>query len=314
MDWDSEKLYAKAKLFTSRAFEARDEDEVFGLWAAMVIELLLRSVIASTSPCLLAEPDPEHTNTLYALGKKHNKSSKSIATNKLYPLANHLIEDYTSEDTKTIMSLVNNRNAELHSGRAAFLGYHSRSWFVNYLKTTKKLTKALDYSLSDFIGSHYAIEAETLMEENRENLKKSVESDIASHGKVFSKKTPEKKEAAKASANTQAIDASHNGCHKEKCPACESTGYLEGKSFGDMRESIDNGDVVVTTIMLPQAFYCAACELNILGYAKLKAVGLNSTYTRTEKYSYVEYYGLTDDEREALRTEFEEPYYDYSNE
>ena len=127
MSWDRETLWAKSRLYFERAFETDREEDTFGLWCAMGLELLARSSVAKFSPTLLAEPDKEHKYLLIALGLGSAKVSKrSIATSQVLGLCKTLIPDFTEEEVKRASALTGRRNEELHSGSAAFQEYSTQ--------------------------------------------------------------------------------------------------------------------------------------------------------------------------------------------
>lgn len=68
MSWSEDALYAKAKLFMTRAFfDVGREDALFPFWCSLGLELLGRAVVAHTHPVLLADPS-EPENLFYAFG------------------------------------------------------------------------------------------------------------------------------------------------------------------------------------------------------------------------------------------------------
>src|SRR5690606_13637190 len=119
MSWNRDALWNKAKLFFERAFQEERGSPLFGLWAAMGMELLVRSAVAHVSPLLLAEPDREQRNILHAF-QAASGSPKSITAIQSVLLCRTLVPDFTEAELKSASALLNRRNDELHTGEAAF--------------------------------------------------------------------------------------------------------------------------------------------------------------------------------------------------
>jgi hypothetical protein len=67
MDWSTESLYNKAKVFAARAHDESIESALFGFWMSLTIEVLGRAALAQIDPALLADPK-EPDNIQYAFG------------------------------------------------------------------------------------------------------------------------------------------------------------------------------------------------------------------------------------------------------
>src|SRR5580693_2797701 len=99
MSWDRDPLWAKSRLFFERAFSESREDSLFCLWCSLGLEVLARAALASISPTLLAEPDPDQRFLLHALKKGTQAGSpRSIGTSQVFKLCNQLFEKFSKED------------------------------------------------------------------------------------------------------------------------------------------------------------------------------------------------------------------------
>src|SRR4029077_967560 len=120
-------LWAKARLYFERAFEESGDDPLFGLWCSLALELLGRAALASVSPTLLAEPDRDHRFLLHALNRGSEKTQRrSIGTAQVFSLCQTLFVQFTEDDLKAALALVNRRNDELHTGASAFEEYRPK--------------------------------------------------------------------------------------------------------------------------------------------------------------------------------------------
>jgi hypothetical protein len=77
MEWESESLYAKAKLYARRAHNESVDSSLFAFWMSLALELLARSALAQIHPVLLADPR-EQDNIHYAFGINPKNPPKSI--------------------------------------------------------------------------------------------------------------------------------------------------------------------------------------------------------------------------------------------
>ncbi len=282
--------------FFQYAFNTPRDDATFGLWCSLGLELLARATLASVSPTLLAQPDKEQKNLLHVVHKESElQLPKSIATTLVFDLCKRMFPVFSEEDRKVALALLNRRNAELHSGAAAFEEYRSSQWLTGFYHACRSLTTVLEESLKDLFGEQEAKFAEEMLAENRENVKKEVLSAIATHKKVFEAKQPDEQKAAKLEAEKLGQELSTKRHHRVTCPACGCTATIQGRPFGKEHVTHDeSGEIVVRQAVSPTEFSCPACGLKLTTYAQLETAGLGDHYTRKTTYSAVEYYGLID--------------------
>lgn len=294
-----------------RAFGEPTEDPIFGLWAALALELLARSALASVSPALLAEPDKDHRYLLHALGRGAEKTSrKSIASVQVLQLCSTIFAEFTEEDKNVATAIINRRNEELHSGTAAFIEYPSSKWLAGFHKACKALCKAQGKELADFYGDAEADNAEEMLAAQRTVVKGHVESKIAAHRKVFDAKPKDERDKIAATAQKLAAELAWKGYHKTKCPSCGCWAGIQGDVYGRESVSHEDGEVVVRRPVSPRSLSCSACDLRLMGYAELDSAGLGGRYTRTSHYSPEEYFGLVNPDT----TGDDDPGAEYDNE
>lgn len=316
MSWDRESLWTKSRLYFERAFTIDKEDETFGLWCAMGLELLSRSALAKFSPTLLAEPDKDHKYLLISLGLGSAKvSRKSIPTNQVLNLCKTLIPDFTEDELKLASALTSRRNEELHSGAAAFQEYTTQQWIAGFYKCCKILAESQRESLTSLFGDDEAKVAEEVISQVADEVKSKVLSAIAAHKKVFDSKDPDEKEELRADAEKQGELLSHKQHHRVSCPACSCVATVQGDAYG--REQVENNEdeIIVRQSVIPTRFSCPACGLKLNGYGELAVANIADHFTHRIHYTPVEYYDLIDpDDPDAVDTWAENHgYYFFSN-
>jgi hypothetical protein len=294
MSWDRDTLWAKVRLFLERASSCSREDPQFGLWCSMGLELLTRAAVASVSPTLLAEPDPEQKYLLYAFKRGSEKNPKSIAIAKVLNLCDKLFSKFTPDIHKSVSALVSRRNDELHSGNSAFEEYPSSEWLTQFYRACDVLSEAMSESIETLLNPEDAAEAKQILAESSKGMQAKVDKLIGTHRGAFEDKSDEDRKAAAAASKVEADKLSHEKYHRAECPACGSTSLIQGDPFGKETVTGVDGEVQVRQSVSPRPFACSACGLKLQGYAELDAAGLGGSYTRTTYYSPEEYYGLVD--------------------
>lgn len=294
MSWERDPLLAKTRLFFGRAFNTERDDPVFGLWCSLGLEMLARTALASVSPALLAQPEPNQRNLLHVL---HRDSEilfpKSISASLVFDLCCKIFPTFSEEDRKVALALLNRRNEELHSGAAAFEEYRPSQWLVGFYHACKSLNTELGETLANLFGEDDAKFAEQLLAENRDNLKKEILSKIAAHKTVFNSKKPAEQKELIDRAEMLVQELSTQRHHTVDCPACACKATLQGTPFG--KEHVtneENGEIVTRQAVLPNEFLCTACGLKLTTNAELEVADLGEHYTRKTTYSPEEYYGL----------------------
>lgn len=316
MSWDRDSLFAKSRLYFERAFATEREDDSFGLWCSMGLELLARSAVANFSPALLAEPDRDHKYLLIALELGSAKTArKSIATNQVLSLCKTLITDFTDEQHKLSSALTGRRNEELHSGTAAFAEYSTQQWIAGFYKCCKILAESQNESLTSLYGDDEAKSAETIITEVEGKVTEKILSLIAAHKKVFDGKDGDEQEKLREESAKQGEVLSHKQHHRVDCPSCQCVATVQGDTYG--QEQIENkeDEIIVRQSVIPTKFSCPACELKLNGYGELVSANVADHFTHRVHYTPEEYYELVDPNDGVAMQSYAEDhgYYFFSN-
>jgi hypothetical protein len=268
------------------------------------LELLARAAVAKVSPVLLAERDKDFQNVLYALERSTQEPGKerSIKTNEVFDLCAKLFgKDFTQDDKQQAIALTNQRNAELHTGIAAFENYTQQDWLPGFYKACAALSLSMGLSLEDVLNETEAGIAAEAMEAKKKEVISRVKKLIASHAEVFlAKQGTDKGDLIKK--NQLEIDRlTYQRHHKVNCPSCTNPASVQGDTFGPVTvENNDDGEIVLKQAVMPRAFQCRVCDLKLNNYAELSAAGLGNQYTRTTTQTPAEYYGLLDPDSDDL--------------
>ncbi|MFE0572253.1 hypothetical protein ACFW21_08835 [Streptomyces albogriseolus] len=281
----------KAKLFLNRAMDDdyRSFDEQ-ALWAALALELLAKAALARVSPLLIAEPNEEGSNLLIASGLvKGEAKFTSVAAKTLMARCHRAFKPF---DQAEAMKIIKGRNEYLHSSGAGFMAIPPHSWWPRYWAQVAILVTALDRDIEELVGAREG-EVTRHLERNAKNLEQRVEA-LIERAKQRRQQWLDQSLPAKVAAEwktAQYLSADMSFSEAVTCPACDSTGLLEGEDvvaeeinypeFGGYDEDgdpyyVDDGSVDRT--IGADYFTCAGCQLILNGFELIQQAGLPTEF------------------------------------
>jgi hypothetical protein len=261
-------------------------------------------------------PDKDMANLLHALKLKEIARPKSINASQVFVLCNILFTNFTKQDLDICNALINQRNAELHSGAEAFEDFSTSKWLVGFYHASQSLCSATKKNLADLFGPEESKFAEQLLAENRSDLIKRVKGLISKHQSAFEALSQDEKDRLHLAAEETAKELSSKRHHKVACPACSSAATVQGIPFGKEHVSTEDDEIIVRQAVSPTEFSCTACGLKLATYAELEMADLGNPYTRTTRSTPEEYYGLINpDELDSYVEDYlRDQYNEYDNE
>ncbi len=133
MSWSSEKFIGKAQLYVDRGL-ATDDDAVKAWWFHFAVEPMLRAMIATIHPVLLAHP--QSVDALLAAVGQDEGESTVIRSRGMKELLDHALrlKSFTPEARDSVGRLVVRRNAECHGPAAAFEAIGESDWMPDFLR------------------------------------------------------------------------------------------------------------------------------------------------------------------------------------
>lgn len=305
MPWSKDSLLSKAQLYADEMNSFTSDDWQFGLFSSLSLEFLSRAALSNISPVLLADHQ-NWRNIMYALGgvtTAKRFTAASIGTKEVLARLTELVPSFTPEIAGFCSKHVERRNAELHTGEAAFIDAETSDWLPKFYKSCSILLQSMDKKLSTMMPN--ANKAQEMIDSLDDATAKAIEQEIKAYAKVWSNKSANDQSTASSQAKNWATRQSG---HRIICPACKSTALLHGAPNGAVSTTIGDDEVIQRQTMLPSAFECIACQLKISGYSKLTACGLGNVFTETTTYSAAEFFNLyTEDDIEIAKRELYEP-------
>src|SRR6266404_2401445 len=234
LEWSSDTLSNKAKVYLARAFEQDRKSELFPFYCSLGLEFLARAALASKHPALLADPQ-DGNNILYAFGFPTTAKPMAIPAKTVYSRLKFVVEDFTDDDLSLCLLMSELRNQEVHTGTLAFTDFPTGKWIAGFYRVIQKIVKRLGIELEDILGKTEAAHAATLVSQAHQDVTKQVRERV---GKLKSKITVlSAAEIAERRAKHElkfvsARLTSGIGVFSRKCPACESSGALVATPIG----------------------------------------------------------------------------------
>lgn len=293
MDWSADSLFAKAKIFMSRANDCERDDALYPFWATLALELLARAALAHVNPALLADPSEGH-NILYACGFPGDKQAKSISAKTLFMRCEVVVPGLTKDHVAACLLLSDRRNRELHTGAAAFEGLKPSEWLPDFLTSCDLLLTSMGRKLEDFIGADEAEPARQMLGIKLKEISERVRGAVRHHKDRFfrtEKADQERRKAGSTEALKQALHAFRHSTTR-KCPACACLGIITGEVAGQSAPRVAHDGIEQSTTVMPTGFTCYCCGLSLTGYDELLGAGLGDHFSKREGIDPLEFFGI----------------------
>jgi hypothetical protein len=256
--WDPDALYAKAARYIQQAVGLDSDSWDYALWSSLSLEFLARAALANVSPALLSENDKSWSSLYSSLGFtpiEEKFSPKSIAISEVLKRLTVILPDFAKEHESFGIQHTGRRNAELHSGEAAFEGIKGSSWQPRFYQTCAVILASMDMTLEEFVGSEEAAVASEMIAAAADESAKAVKGDIEAHKKVWLGKT----EGDRSTLTAQSLVwAQRQTGHRVECPACGSQALVTGTPVAAPVRKLEDDQITEKQEYLPNQFECPA--------------------------------------------------------
>jgi len=297
--FDPNSLFAKSRIFIERGLAARDSGEydVFHMWAALSLELLGKAALASVHPALVADPS-RIDSLLYACGRKTSDDVKSIGAKTIYERLPKLSKDFDQRMRDFCMLMANRRNEELHSAASPTSDLDPKTWIPTFWRAAEVILEISQRQLLDWVGKEEALGARTVMEDASRILEHALQARIARCRRAFDEKYPpgsvdrkvllENLENVLFPIGQPRLRYDADGHDREKCPSCNSPGWVFGFQFERHRNPVEydrDHHILMQTeerLYVTTDFSCGACGLVINGVEEIEAADLRQEFSLTK--------------------------------
>lgn len=297
--FDADALFAKSRVFVQRGLRARDSDEfdVFHMWAALGLELLGKSALASVHPALVADPSKVES-LLYACGRQVSDQVHSIGAKTIYERLLRLSKDFDQRMKDICVLMANRRNEELHSASSPTTDLDPRAWVPGFWRAAEVILGIRQKALSDWVGDEEAKSAKVVIADSSKVLQEAVRTRIARCKRDFDERYPagsldrrmlvEALQKAIFPLGELELRRNADGNERQPCPACSSPAWVFGSEFDRHRRPVeyDSGSYMWTQLVdkvyVTTDFKCGACGLMLSGAPELEITDLPSEFVVTE--------------------------------
>lgn len=293
-----EGLLGKSRIHAQRALAAKNAgiDDEFQLWAALALELLAKASLSAIHPSLIVES--ENTNSLLeACGVPTGTVVRTIKAQDAYARLKHTVQHFGTPAFDGCRKLADRRNAELHSGEAAFGTVPPATWEGPFWNSAELILDSMNLSLDEWLGVNAKTPKQVL--KTMRKAKKDAALERIKHAIEAFKKRPDgqkrgKGEMEELRVTSQGIRpyASHEQFHYlldaywlGECPACKCFGVVGGDATyegpADDQSDADEGFEIVESGYNPVEFHCPTCGLALAGEEALSAAGMTDEHVET---------------------------------
>ncbi|AZF48727.1 MULTISPECIES: hypothetical protein [unclassified Pseudomonas] len=282
-------LFAKSRVFAHRALKAKDgaDNDVFQMWAALALELLAKASLAKIHPSLVV--DAVNPNSLLeACGFNTNTVVRTVDANVVFARLKHTVPNFGTPNAEACKRISARRNAELHSGHAAFSGMPLDAWEGEFWSAAQLILISMGLDLEAWVGAESQIPLE-LLRHFRDIKAQAARHRIADAKATFvkdhTKKDQEALQIAARSFNSvsylENFRYSLDHHWEQTCPACTCTGFLGGDRADEevIDQDFGSGYETVNEFYSPMEFYCPTCQLHLEGEDALDEAGLSDEYS-----------------------------------
>jgi hypothetical protein len=295
MYWDYDGLWQKSRLYAHRAMESKRDGAMFPFWAVLSLEFLARATLSRVNPCLLADPS-NGSNLLYACGFSSSTPPVSINAKTVFLRCQRVVPNFTEDEFKFCMSLVQRRNEELHTASAAFEDFPTSVWLATFFRVCSLLLASQSHSLDELFGKDEARAAREMIEAEEKKTKKEALDLISKARKVFEVMAKDKFAELRAAL----LSWNSEGLHKKRpritklaeCPSCGEKCMVSGERIGSSEPRLEEGEIVQEIFVLPTKLICPFCGLSLEGHALLHGADLGGQYSIREVHDPVDFHGI----------------------
>ncbi|CAG8868674.1 hypothetical protein [Pseudomonas fluorescens] len=282
-------LLGKSRVYAHRALKAKDgeDHELFQMWAALALELLAKASLAKIHPCLVV--DAVNPNSLLeACGINTNTLVRTVDANVVFARLKHTVPNFGTPNAEACKRISARRNAELHSGQAAFAGMSLDAWEGEFWSAAQLILMSMGLDMEAWVGVESRIPIELLRhlrDIKAQAARQRIADAKATFTKDHSKKEQETLQTASRGFNSHTYHENFRYLldhHWEAtCPACACTSFLGGDRIDEevIDQDFSTGYETVNQYYSPMEFYCPTCQLHLEGEEALHEAKLSDDHS-----------------------------------
>lgn len=263
---------------------------MFAFWAVLALEFLARAALSHVHPVLLADPQQKE-NIYYALGHRVGTAPQSITAKTVWSRCQDLIPRFTDREFQFCKSLMVVRNAELHSGEAAFEALTVGTWMAPYFRVCSVLLESLGKEMADLFPPEHLGAITKMLDVDEESRRSEVLETLGRAEAAFNE--------LDESERTERLEASAHEAQRlmradlfEVCPACGGYGWMNTEHVATSEPELVGDLVQWTETYLPTGFTCLSCRLVLGDYEALEIAGIGGQRSEAETAEPTDYFAM----------------------
>lgn len=288
MNWNYDGLWQKAKVYAERAMRERRDGPLFPFWCSLTLEFLARAALAKVHPALLADPRGDES-MLYAFGYPAKKP-KSVPMDTVLTRCCAIVPNFTDNEKKTALVLVNRRNEELHTGHPAFDDLPTRLWLADFYRISKLILVHLNLSLEDLFGPDESAAAQEMINAADKAVIAEARRLKGMAEAAFNALSEEEREQRRLRGTTEARRYVTAQSNLITCPACGAQALVQGKVVAESEPRLEEDDIVRDFTILPTTLKCFSCRLELSNHGALHALEVGGQFRGEHRDSAIDYY------------------------
>jgi hypothetical protein len=304
MHWSYDSLWQKAKTYAGRSMRERRDSDLFPFWCSLTLEFLARATLARVHPSLLADPRGEQS-VLYAFGLPAERPV-SVPMNTVLTRCAAFIPELAGAPVKAATTLIERRNAELHTGEPAFADLPTGIWLADFLRVCDLLLGHQGNDLESLFGPDEARVARQMLAESDEAIRTDALSRRGRAAHAFQQLSEPKQDAQRTTGTAEARRRAVPRSQLMECPACGALALVTGQLVAESPPQLDGDDIVQAETLLTTRLHCFCCGLELPSNGALQAFGLGGQFRAEWRTDALDYYSAQIDP-----ADFYEP--DYGN-
>lgn len=293
MSWSSERYFAKAQAYWTRATAMERESQEFLLTVSFFCEFLTRGALVHGSPVLNAAIEEE--SLLFAAGLQPSRPPRTVDISLGLVRLSKLIPDLADDDLKTVSVLILARNAELHGDADEIHFIPKKEVLPRIYSFAARVADWAGQDVLALMGNDDGAQAKRIADAVTKDRKRRVSDLIRiQKDRFFGLPEVEQRRLKAAGKPTFASAVMKSGHHlrAERCPSCAGDGILGGTPVGRSAPILREDGIVEEVRASPDVFECKCCGLVIRGLDELLAAGFAHEFTSLDDKDVVEMFGI----------------------
>lgn len=318
MSWSSERYFAKAQAYWTRATSMERDSQEFLLTVSFFCEFLIRGALVHRSPVLNAAIEEE--SLLFAAGVQPSRPPRTVDVSLGLTRLGKLIPDLAEDDLKTVSALIFARNAELHGDADEIHSIPKKEILPRIYSFAARVSGWAEQDVLALMGEDDGTQAMRIADAVTKDRKRRVGDLIRIQKDRFFGLPQDEQRRLKVEgkpAFASAVMRSGHHLRAERCPSCGGDGILGGTPVGRSAPILREDGIVEEVRASPDVFECKCCGLVIRGLDELLAAGFAHEFTSIDDKDVVEMFGIDPMQYinvEDVIREYHDEAYDYQDE